>query len=266
MLSGTRKTPLPVNGIELADTICFDIAYDDGIFAQVERGAEMLAVQTSNASFIFTDQIDQQSAMTRLRRSKPGAGWPWPRPTASAAVIRPDGSIAAEAEPQTTSVPVEQVDLMSGVTPTVWLGAWPGRLFTLLTCVGLVLGTIAYRRNGKSSRRAVTPDGVENRPKRSNPHEENATTEDLGRVIVVIPTYNEALNLPLVVERLRAAQPDVDVLVVDDSSPDGTGDDRRRDRGRADPQVSVLHRTAKEGLGAAYLARLPGGAGARATT
>ncbi|MDT9592333.1 polyprenol monophosphomannose synthase [Nocardioides zeae] len=75
---------------------------------------------------------------------------------------------------------------------------------------------------------------------------------DLGRAVVVVPTYNEALNIAAVVGRVRAAQPDLDVLVVDDSSPDGTG--RIADRLAAeDPGVTVLHRTAKEGLGAAYL-------------
>jgi dolichol-phosphate mannosyltransferase len=69
---------------------------------------------------------------------------------------------------------------------------------------------------------------------------------------MVLPTYNEVDNLAWVVGRLRRAVPEVDVLVVDDSSPDGTG--RVADELAADdPQVSVLHRTAKGGLGAAYL-------------
>ena len=76
--------------------------------------------------------------------------------------------------------------------------------------------------------------------------------EGLGRVVVVIPTYNEASNLAWIVGRLRAAQPDVDVLVVDDGSPDGTGA-VADELAAADPAVSVVHRTTKEGLGAAYL-------------
>ncbi|WP_183092635.1 polyprenol monophosphomannose synthase [Nocardioides stalactiti] len=74
-----------------------------------------------------------------------------------------------------------------------------------------------------------------------------------GRVVVVIPTYDEAANLAWIVGRLRRAQPRVDVLVVDDCSPDGTGD-IADDLAAADPQVHVLHRAGKEGLGAAYLA------------
>ncbi len=69
---------------------------------------------------------------------------------------------------------------------------------------------------------------------------------------MVVPTYNEADNLEWIVGRIRAARPEVDVLVVDDGSPDGTGDIADR-LAAADPQVAVVHRTAKEGLGAAYL-------------
>jgi dolichol-phosphate mannosyltransferase len=76
---------------------------------------------------------------------------------------------------------------------------------------------------------------------------------DLGRVVVVIPTYQEAENLEWIVGRLRTAQPGVDVIVVDDGSPDGTG--RIADRlAAADPQIQVVHRTQKAGLGAAYRA------------
>lgn len=69
---------------------------------------------------------------------------------------------------------------------------------------------------------------------------------------MVIPTYNEAQNLSDVVARVRTAAPDVDILVVDDSSPDGTGT-IADELAAADPQVSVLHRGTKEGLGAAYI-------------
>ena len=69
---------------------------------------------------------------------------------------------------------------------------------------------------------------------------------------MVVPTYDESENLVPLLRRLRAAEPDVDVLVVDDGSPDGTGD-LAESFAAADPAVSVLHRTRKEGLGAAYL-------------
>jgi dolichol-phosphate mannosyltransferase len=69
---------------------------------------------------------------------------------------------------------------------------------------------------------------------------------------MVVPTYNESDNIEWIVDRLRRAQPGVDVLVVDDGSPDGTGEIADR-LAAADPAISVVHRTEKAGLGAAYL-------------
>lgn len=73
------------------------------------------------------------------------------------------------------------------------------------------------------------------------------------KTLVIIPTYNERDNLPLLLVRLLSVVPDVDVLVVDDNSPDGTGA-IAEDLGRADPRIRVLHRPAKDGLGGAYVA------------
>jgi dolichol-phosphate mannosyltransferase len=73
------------------------------------------------------------------------------------------------------------------------------------------------------------------------------------RGLVVVPTYNERENLPQIVPRILATDPRLDVLVVDDGSPDGTG--RIADAlAAADSRVSVLHRSVKSGLGRAYLA------------
>ena len=73
------------------------------------------------------------------------------------------------------------------------------------------------------------------------------------RTLVVIPTYNEIDSLPHTLEALHSWVPDADVLVVDDGSPDGTGDWADA-RAAEDPRVRVLHNPAKGGLGAAYLA------------
>lgn len=79
------------------------------------------------------------------------------------------------------------------------------------------------------------------------------TDRPIDRVVVCIPTYNERENLPRIVARVREHAPAADILVLDDNSPDGTG--RVADElAAADPQVHVLHRAGKEGLGRAYLA------------
>lgn len=75
----------------------------------------------------------------------------------------------------------------------------------------------------------------------------------LSQVCVLIPTYNERENLAEVIARVREAEPRLDVLILDDNSPDGTG--QLADRlAEDDPRVHVLHRAGKEGLGKAYLA------------
>jgi dolichol-phosphate mannosyltransferase len=75
----------------------------------------------------------------------------------------------------------------------------------------------------------------------------------IGRVLVIIPTYDEAENIRLITDRVRRAVPSVDILVADDNSPDGTG--RIADElAAADDHIFVLHRPGKQGLGEAYKA------------
>lgn len=79
------------------------------------------------------------------------------------------------------------------------------------------------------------------------------STAPLPPTLVVIPTYDEREALPGTLERLRRAVPEAHVLVVDDSSPDGTGE-WAEEVSRRDAAVHVLHRAGKQGLGPAYLA------------
>jgi dolichol-phosphate mannosyltransferase len=74
----------------------------------------------------------------------------------------------------------------------------------------------------------------------------------LNRALVIIPTYNEAENLAPITSAVLAAESRVDILVVDDNSPDGTGD-LADGLAAKEPRIRVLHRQKKEGLGKAYL-------------
>jgi dolichol-phosphate mannosyltransferase len=80
------------------------------------------------------------------------------------------------------------------------------------------------------------------------------TEKPTRRTLVIVPTYNERDNLPLIIGRVRTSLPDVHILIVDDGSPDGTG--ALADELAADEphRIQVMHRTTKDGLGAAYLA------------
>jgi len=75
----------------------------------------------------------------------------------------------------------------------------------------------------------------------------------LGRVAVIVPTYNELENLESITTRVRGSVAAADLLVVDDNSPDGTGELADK-LAAGDQQIRVLHRPEKAGLGAAYIA------------
>ena len=80
-----------------------------------------------------------------------------------------------------------------------------------------------------------------------------ASQPQYAECLVLLPTYNEALNIETAVAAVRAAVPGAQILVIDDSSPDGTGEIADR-LAESDDRLAVLHRLEKDGLGRAYLA------------
>jgi apolipoprotein N-acyltransferase len=145
MLTGTRDEPLDIGGVPVADAICFDIAYDDGVNAQLNRGAELLVVQSSNATFIRTDQIDQQFAISRVRSIESGRWTAVATTNGVSGVIAPDGEVVAGADPRTQAVLLEEVQLIDELTPATRIGAWAGRVLGGLTLLGLLLALLVRR-------------------------------------------------------------------------------------------------------------------------
>lgn len=96
----------------------------------------------------------------------------------------------------------------------------------------------------------VPGDGAQ-RPGESSPRQDGERPSQ--RTLVIIPTYNERENLPLIVGRVHHASPEVHILVVDDGSPDGTADLAEK-WGIEHAGVQILRRTEKAGLGSAYRA------------
>ncbi|MEZ5092621.1 apolipoprotein N-acyltransferase [Nocardioides sp.] len=147
MLSGTRTDPLTIADVPIADSICFDVAYDDGIRVQLENGARLLVVQTSNATFIHTHQIAQQFAITRLRAIETQHSVVVAATNGVTGVIDAQGRVVDSAEPRTQAVLVDTVDLVSGVTPGVRFGPWVGRGAVAATLLALMLVLARPRRS-----------------------------------------------------------------------------------------------------------------------
>ena len=84
--------------------------------------------------------------------------------------------------------------------------------------------------------------------------EATQTPNDHPKVVIVVPTYNEIDNLPVLFDRLsKLGIPGMLLLVVDDNSPDGTGELADRMAAENPGRIQVLHRTAKSGIGKAYV-------------
>ncbi len=149
MMSGTRVTPLTIDGARVAAAICFDVAYDDGIHDQVIEGGQLVTVQTSNALFVHTNQIEQQFEISRLRALETGRYVAVAAINGVSGVIAPDGEILARADVRTQSVLTAEVGLVDEVTPGVWLRQWPGRVAAVATLLALTWSVLTYRRRRK---------------------------------------------------------------------------------------------------------------------
>ena len=164
MVAGTRLEPLAIAGVEVADSICFDVAYDDAIYAQVSRGAQLLTVQTSNATFIHTHQIDQQFAITRLRAIETGR---WLVVASTNGVSGVDRARRHASSPAPTRAPrppwSRRVGLDTAITPAVRIGPWSGRLCIAADALlGLLLALVPYRRTRtrQQAEDATVPSGL----------------------------------------------------------------------------------------------------------
>ena len=156
---------LRIGDFTVGDTICWDIAYDGLVRETVDGGAQMLVVQTSNASFTGTSQPEQQWKISRLRAIETGRWVLVPSTNGISGIVDAPGTSVARAplhEPATLSA---DVPLADGSTPALRIGGW----------LELLLGP------------SVCWDGGAARAGDEEAH--------VMRALVVVPTYNEAENL-----------------------------------------------------------------------
>lgn len=151
MLAGTRVEPVRVGDVGLAALICFDVAYDDVLADQVTRGAGLVVVQTSNAMFIHTGQIEQQFAISRLRALETGRYVVVASVNGRSGVIAPDGEPVGLVEPRTRDVLVQDVMLTGGVPPSMVVGPWLGRGCVVVGAAAVALCLLPYRRGRSRS-------------------------------------------------------------------------------------------------------------------
>jgi apolipoprotein N-acyltransferase len=140
--------PLVVADVALGDVICFEVAYDGLVRDGVRDGAEMVVVQTNNATFGRSDLTHQQLAMSRIRAVEHGRSVLVAATSGISAVIAADGTVVDRSEIWTRDLLVHRIPLASERTWATRLGAWPEWLLAFLGLLGIGLalaGTLPRR-------------------------------------------------------------------------------------------------------------------------
>ncbi len=127
--------------------ICFDVAYDATVRDAVAGGGEMITVQTNNATYGRTGQVEQQWAMSRLRAVEHGRTVVVASTSGISGIVAPDGEVLAQTPEFVQEVVVESVIARTNQTLATRIGAWPELILSLLGLGAVMLA--AARRRGR---------------------------------------------------------------------------------------------------------------------
>jgi apolipoprotein N-acyltransferase len=210
-----------------AAAICFENAFPDLIRDYVTEDTGFVVISTNNSTFGRSPAPDQHLVLSELRAVETGRWVVHAALSGASAVISPAGEASGKTDLFEQAVVGADFPLASGRTVFDVIGGWLPAVFLL----GLLLGLIRPARRTERGVPSLTA-----RP----------------RVNVVLPTYNERDTIEEVLDRVLAADERVDVTVVDDSSPDGTGEVVRK-IADGNPRVVLDERPEKGGLASAYL-------------
>ena len=226
---GDEVTLISLPGLPPIGTpICYENSFPSIDRQMAREGAGFLVVGINNASYDRTAASEQHLQMSRLRAVENGRWVVNAAVSGISAFIDERGGVVDSRglfEPATMRAVVRASDRRTLFTR---LGDWvPGGSAVL------VVGLIAFPRGRRRPRREPGP--LPSRP----------------RTLVILPTYNERATIGAVLDGLNVAEADLDLLVVDDGSPDGTAE-IVRERSQTDPRVRLVERTRKSGLASAY--------------
>jgi apolipoprotein N-acyltransferase len=145
-VAGHQVGELQLGPAKVGIAICFEVAYDNLLRDAVDHGAQLLVVQTNNATFGYTDEAAQQLAMSRLRAVEHGRAVAHISTVGISALIAPDGRVLQETQLFTRALLQAALPLRSSTTVADRLGAWTELALVLLGLGGLGAGIVAGRR------------------------------------------------------------------------------------------------------------------------
>ncbi|HJS26579.1 MAG TPA: apolipoprotein N-acyltransferase, partial [Actinomycetota bacterium] len=226
---GAEVSLISLPGLPAIGTpICYENSFPAIDREMVRQGAGFLVLTINNASYDRTAASEQHLQMSRLRAVENGRWVVHAAVSGISAFIDPEGRVVASAglfEPATLR---RAVVSSSQTTPYTRFGDW-----VPWASIVTVLGVLAIPRGRR--RQARRPEPLPERP----------------RTLVILPTYEERETIGTVLDGLAALDRDLDVLVVDDGSPDGTAE-IVRERAEPDPRLRLVERPSKSGLASAY--------------
>ncbi|MEX2458811.1 MAG: apolipoprotein N-acyltransferase, partial [Actinomycetota bacterium] len=223
-----QKRPTEAPPMPFTSVICFENAFGDLTRQAVNLGATFLVVTTNNLTFQRTALSEQHVVWSQVRAAENGRWTVHAALTGISAIVDPTGNVVARTglfEPAILRADIPPIRRRTIYTA---LGDW----FPLVCGLGVAL---AFLFSVPVRRRREPPEPLEPR-----------------RPLVILPTYDEAATIEDVVRRVLAADRRVEVLVVDDASPDGTAEVVRR-LAAGESRVNLLVREGKRGLASAYL-------------
>lgn len=162
MIAGDKVGVVPVEvprlgrTVIVGDVICFEVAYDSLARDAVRAGAEVLVVQTNNATFGYTAESTQQLAMSRLRAVELGRATVQISTVGVSAVIAPNGAVTQETGLFTAEQLIATLPLRDSLTPAARLGGWPAWIADALAVCVVVTGMAGARRIRRDDR----PEGA----------------------------------------------------------------------------------------------------------
>ena len=148
-VAGRSVGVLPVGQVKLGDIICFEVAYDGLVQDTVRHGANLLTVQTNNATFGYSDESAQQLAMSRLRAIETDRGVVHVSTVGVSALIEPDGSLEAYSGEFIERVLTDRLPLRTTRTLAVRLGTGPEWILTALGLLLALTGLSPVQRAGR---------------------------------------------------------------------------------------------------------------------
>lgn len=251
LAAGNEIRLFEVNGVSVGTPICFENIFPDLFRRFVAKGAGLVIVTTNDSSFLFSPASRQHVIMSKLRAVETGRWVVQAAISGQSALVDPRGRVVARTALFEQTILRASVPTSSARTLYVRGGDW----FPWVCGIGVVVvivGTVLRRRRNAGTPPAGERGGAIDDKTVARPSPMPISGGAEPRVLVIIPTYNERATVGAVLAGVLAVGPNVDALVVDDGSPDGTAE-AVRVLAEEEPRIRLVERSGKQGLASAYL-------------